>query len=82
MTGISSDAITCEAEAELVVASIPASNLYQVRLLPISVRGRQHDECHIGMTTEEDSEDERQQQSCSERHRFSVVHVASIEYGH
>jgi hypothetical protein len=34
------------------------------------------------MTTEEDSEDDRQQQSCSERHRFSVVRVASIEYEH
>jgi hypothetical protein len=34
------------------------------------------------MTTEEDGEDDRQQQSCSERHRFSVVRVASIEYEH
>jgi hypothetical protein len=76
------DAITCEAEAELVNASILVSDLYQVRLLPIGVRGRQHDQCHIGMTTEEGGEDDRQQQSCSERHRFSVLHVASIEYGH
>ena len=58
------------------------SNLCQIRLLPIGVRDRQHDECHISMTTEEDGEDERQQQSCSERHRFSVVRVASIEYEH
>ena len=75
-------AITCEAEAELVNASILDSNLCRIRLLPIGVRGRQHDECHIGMTTEEDGEDDRQQQSCSERHRFSVVRVASIEYEH
>ena len=70
------------AEAELVNASILHSNLCRIRLLPIGVRGRQHDECHISMTTEEDGEDDRQQQSCSERHRFSVVRVASIEYEH
>jgi len=71
---------TCEAEAELVDASIPVSNVCQIRLPPIGVRGRQHDECHIGMTAEEDGEDDRQQQSCSERHRFSVLRVASIGY--
>jgi hypothetical protein len=52
--------------AELVSASILDSILCQIRLLPIGVRGRQHGECHIGMTTEEDSENERQQQSRSE----------------
>ena len=67
MTGICRR--SCEAEAELVDASILVSNVRQVRLLPIGVRGRQHDESHIG-------------QSCSERHRFSVLRVASIDYGH
>lgn len=80
MTGICRR--SCEAEAELVDASILVSNVRQVRLLPIGVRGRQHDESHIGMTAEEDGEDDRQQQSCSERHRFSVLRVASIDYGH
>ncbi|WP_426528063.1 hypothetical protein [Bradyrhizobium sp. McL0615] len=75
-------AVTCGVAAELVNASILDSNLCRIRLLPIGVRGRQHDECRISMTTEEDGDDDRQQQSCSERHRFSVVRVASIEYGH
>ena len=66
------DAITCEAEAERVDASILVSDLYQERLLPIGVRGLQHDQCHIGVTAEEDGEDDRQQQSCSERHWFSL----------
>jgi hypothetical protein len=73
---------SCEAEAELADASILVSKLRQVRLLPIGVRGRQHDESHTGMTAEEDGEADRQQQSCSERHRFSVLRVASIDYGH
>jgi hypothetical protein len=68
------------AEAELVDASILVSNLRLIRLLPVGVRGRQHDECHIGMTAKEDGEDDRQQQSCSERHWFSVVRVASTGY--
>jgi len=40
----SSRAITCEAEAELVNAVNPDSNLCRIRLLPIGVRGRQHDD--------------------------------------
>jgi hypothetical protein len=68
------------AEAELVDASILVSSLRLIRLLPIGMRGRQHDECHIGMTAKEDGEDDRQQQSCSERHWFSVVRVASTGY--
>jgi hypothetical protein len=53
-------AITCEAAAERVNASILDSHLCQIRLLPIGVRRRQHEQCHIGMTAEEDGEDERQ----------------------
>lgn len=51
--------LTCEAEAERVDASILASDLYQVRLLPIRMRDRRHDQCHIGVTAEEDGETNR-----------------------
>lgn len=73
-----SGAITCEA-AKIFRASILGSHLRRTRVLPIAVRRWQHNERHARMSAEKDEQNDGQQQSCSQRHRSSMLRVASLD---